>query len=60
MSVPGAEVVGPFPEEIQSYVVFTGAVAARSPHQQAARELIRLLKAPSTIPIMKAKGLDPA
>ena len=59
MSVPGAEVVGPFPAEIQSYVVFTGAVSAKSANQKAARELIALLKAPSTIPILKAKGLDP-
>ena len=59
MSVPGAEVVGPLPDEIQSYVVFTGAVGTASSNQQAARELIRLLKAPSTAPIMKARGLDP-
>ena len=59
MSVPGAEVVGPLPDEIQSYVVFTGAVGTRSAHQQAARELIKLLKAPSTAPLLKARGLDP-
>lgn len=59
MSVPGAEVVGPLPDEIQSHVVFTGAVATKSAHQQAARELIKLLKAPSTAALMKARGLDP-
>lgn len=59
MSVPGAEVAGPLPAEIQSWVVFTGAAGAKSAHQKAARELIALLKAPTTAPIMRAKGLDP-
>lgn len=59
MSVPGAEVVGPFPDEIQSWVVFTGAVGAKSANAGAAREMLRMLKAPTTAPLMRAKGLDP-
>lgn len=59
MSVPGAEVVGPFPDEIQSWVVFTGAVAATSANAAAAQDLLRLLKAPTTAPLMRSKGLDP-
>ena len=37
MSVPGAELVGPLPEEINSIVMFTAGVSAHSPNQQAAR-----------------------
>lgn len=59
MSVPGAEVVGPLPDEIQSWVVFTGAVGAKSAHQDAARALIALLKAPATGVMMKQRGLEP-
>lgn len=59
MSVPGAEVVGPFPDEIQSWVVFTGAAGAKSANGMAAREMLRLLKAPTTAPLMRSKGLDP-
>ena len=59
LSVPGAELVGPLPPEVQSYIVFTAAVAAQSAHQQAARELIKLLASPATVPLLKAKGMEP-
>jgi molybdate transport system substrate-binding protein len=59
LSVPGAQLVGPIPEEIQSYIVFTAAVAANSPNRQAARDLIAFLKSPAAIAAIKAKGMDP-
>ncbi len=59
MSVPGAELVGPLPDEINSYVMFAAAISAQSPHQQAARDLIKLLKTPEAAAVMKAKGLEP-
>ena len=59
LSVPGAQLVGPIPEEIQSYIVFTAAVAANSPNQQAARDLIAFLKSPAAISSIKAKGMNP-
>ena len=36
LSVPGAELVGPLPAEINSYVTFTAAVSTKSPNAQAA------------------------
>ena len=60
MSVPGAELVGPLPDAINSYVMFTAAASAQSPHQQAARDLIKLLKTPEAAAVMKAKGLEPS
>jgi molybdate transport system substrate-binding protein len=60
MSVPGAELVGPLPKEINSIVMFTAGVSAVSPNQQAARELIKLLKSPEAKPVIQAKGNDPA
>jgi molybdate transport system substrate-binding protein len=59
LSVPGAEVVGPIPDEVQSWIMFTAGVSARSPNQQAGRDLIKLLKSPTTIPLIKAKGMEP-
>jgi molybdate transport system substrate-binding protein len=59
LSVPEAELVGPLPADIQSYIVFTAAVSAASPNQQAARDLIRLLTDPATIPVMTSKGMEP-
>jgi molybdate transport system substrate-binding protein len=60
MSVPGAELVGPLPKEINSIVMFTAGVSGASPNQQAARELIKLLKSPEARPVIQAKGNDPA
>jgi molybdate transport system substrate-binding protein len=60
MSVPGAELVGPLPKEVNSIVMFTAGISAASPNQQAARALIKLLKSPSSKPVIKAKGNDPA
>ena len=59
LSVPGAELVGPIPAEVQSYIVFTAAVAAQSPHASAARELIKLMTSPAVAPVIKAKGMEP-
>jgi molybdate transport system substrate-binding protein len=59
LSVPGAELVGPLPPEIQSYIVFTAAASARTPHLAPARELIRRPTAPATIPVLKSKGMEP-
>jgi molybdate transport system substrate-binding protein len=59
LSVPGAELVGPLPSEIQSYIVFTAAVSAQSPNQQAARDLIKLITSPAAVLVLKAKGMEP-
>ena len=60
MSVSGAELVGPLPKEINSIVMFTAGVSAVSPNQEAARELIKLLKSPEAKRVIQAKGNDPA
>jgi molybdate transport system substrate-binding protein len=60
MSVSGAELVGPLPAEINSYVMFTAAVSPQSQHIQAARDLIKMLKSPEAAAVIKAKGNEPA
>ena len=59
LSVPDAELVGPLPSEVQSYIVFTAAVSAQSPNRQAARDLIKLITSPAVVPLLKAKGMEP-
>jgi molybdate transport system substrate-binding protein len=59
LSVPGAELVGPLPPEVQSYIVFTAAVSTQSPNQEAARALIKLITAPAAVPVLKAGGMEP-
>jgi ABC-type molybdate transport system substrate-binding protein len=40
------KVLAPLPAAINSIVMFTAGVSAVSPNQQAARELIKLMKSP--------------
>ena len=56
----GAELVGPFPKEIQLTTSFAAAVGANAQQAEAASSLIKFLTAPSAAPVFKAKGLDPA
>jgi len=60
LSVPGVELVGPFPPELQRYAVFTAGVATAAEQPQAAKALIKFLRSPAAIAVIKAKGMEPA
>ena len=59
LMVPGAELVGWLPSELQSYVVFTGGVSATAKEPEAAKALLDFLTTAETRAILKAKGLEP-
>jgi molybdate transport system substrate-binding protein len=59
LAEPGADLVGPLPADIQSYLVFTAGVSAGSKDPQAANTLIKFLAAPAAAPVLKAKGMEP-
>src|SRR5437764_3166764 len=56
----GAELVGPFPAEIQLTTSYAVAAGANAKEPEAAKALIRFLTTPSAAAVFKAKGLDPA
>jgi molybdate transport system substrate-binding protein len=58
LSVPGAELVGPLPDEIQSWITFTAAVSAQSANQSAAREVIRLMQSPAGVQSIRKNGME--
>lgn len=60
LTTPGVELVGPLPPEIQSYVVFTGAIATNSRAPEAARELMKFLTGATAAPVIRAQGMEPA
>jgi molybdate transport system substrate-binding protein len=60
LSVRGVALVGPFPPELQRYAVFTAGVATAAEQPQAARALIKFLRSPAAIAVIKAKGMEPA
>ena len=52
-SVPGVEIVGPFPPELQTYIVLTGAVSTNAKDKAAAQAFIKYLTTPAAISIIK-------
>ena len=56
---PGADLVGPLPDELQQYVVYTAAVSATTQQPDAARALIRHLTSAAAAAVIKSQGLDP-
>jgi molybdate transport system substrate-binding protein len=54
----GVQVAGYFPAEIQSYLVLTAGISANS-KESAAQNFIKFLAAPSALPVLKAKGMEP-
>ena len=57
--VPGAELLGPLPPELQNYVGYTAGVGATAKEGEAGKALINFLKAPAAVPVLKAKGMEP-
>jgi len=60
LSVRGVELVGPFPPELQRYIVSTAGVAAAAEQPEAAKALIKFLTSPAATVVIKAKGMEPA
>ena len=60
MSVPGAELVGPLPAEINSVVMFTAGVSVQLVEPTGGEGVDQLLKSPEARPVITAKGNDPA
>jgi molybdate transport system substrate-binding protein len=58
--VRGAELLGPFPAELQVITTFTAGVAANAKDAAAARSLVKFLTTPAAAQIFKARGLDPS
>jgi molybdate transport system substrate-binding protein len=58
LEVPGAELAGRLPSELQTYVVYSAAVATASQNAVAATAFIRSLTTPSAIAVIKSKGLE--
>ena len=59
MAVSGVDVVGPFPPELQTYIVLTAGIGADANDKASAQALIKFLSAPSAVPVIKANGMQP-
>ncbi|HEY4372813.1 MAG TPA: substrate-binding domain-containing protein [Burkholderiales bacterium] len=59
VSVPGVELVGPFPPELQFSIVFAGAISSHTAHAQEARDILKLLTSRRAAEIIAARGMEP-
>jgi molybdate transport system substrate-binding protein len=57
--VPGVELVGPIPAELQTSIGTTAGVGVAAKEPDAAKALIRFFTAPEAAPVLKAKGMQP-
>ena len=57
--VPGAELLGPLPGELQSYIGYTGGIGAAANEGEAGKALLNFLKTPAAVPVLKAKSMEP-
>jgi molybdate transport system substrate-binding protein len=60
LAVPGIEIVGPFPKDLQEAFMFSAGVATGAKEADAAKAFIDFLRAPEAIAGIKAKGMEPA
>ena len=59
LAIKGVELLGPFPSELQTYIVLPAGVNTSAIEPQAARELLKFLTGPVAVPLIKSKGYEP-
>jgi molybdate transport system substrate-binding protein len=60
LAVKGAVLVGSLPAEIQNFTVYSAGVGAAAQDGAAASGFAKFLTGPHALPIIKAKGMEPA
>jgi molybdate transport system substrate-binding protein len=60
MVVPGIEVVGPLPAEIQTVATFSAGLLAASEQAKQATALLQFLASPAIAAVLRRSGLQPA
>jgi molybdate transport system substrate-binding protein len=60
LAVKGAVLVGPLPAAIQNFTVYSAGVSSAAGDPAATSALVKFLSGPRALPIIKAKGMQPA
>jgi molybdate transport system substrate-binding protein len=59
VSVPGAELLGPLPDDLQVMTAILAGILTTAPEPDAARALLRFLTSPAAAAAIKAAGMEP-
>jgi molybdate transport system substrate-binding protein len=60
ISIPGIEIVGPLPGDLQDTIVFSAAIMVGAKETETGKALINFLRTPEAAAVIKAKGMEPA
>jgi molybdate transport system substrate-binding protein len=60
LPVPGVDVVGPIPDEVQKITEFAAGVTSKAQNADGARALARFLSSRDAAPVVRKTGLTPA
>ena len=55
----GAELIGPFPAELQGHIIMTAGVGTNATQAGAAADFIAYLTTPAALAVIKSKGMEP-
>jgi len=58
MAVPGIDIIGPLPPDIQSMTVFSAGISTAAKEPEAAKALIKFLTTPTAKALFKSKGME--
>jgi molybdate transport system substrate-binding protein len=59
LPVPGIDLVGPLPGDLQKIIVYAAAVPAKAKEPEAAMALMKFLSSDAAVPVIKQKGMAP-
>ncbi len=59
MAIPGIDIAGSFPSELQGNFTFSAAIGANAKETEAGKALIEFLRTPDAIGVIRAKGMEP-
>jgi molybdate transport system substrate-binding protein len=60
MAVPGVDVVGPVPGEMQSITIFSAGIPTNTSDAETGKTLAKFLTTPAAAAVIKSKGMEPA
>ena len=58
MAVPGIDIIGPLPPDVQIMTVFSAGLSANAKNVEGANALIHFLTTPKAVAVIRAKGMD--
>lgn len=59
-SIPGIEIIGPLPGDLQDSTVFSAAIMSSAREAEASKAFITFLRTPEAAAVIKAKGMEPS